>query len=90
MILVTLTIDDFDQFVKIFSTKGAEKRKQHGSKGSALFLDPNENDRVWVLFDWDVEGFQGFLSDPEAQLVMKEAGLTSKPQIAAFNGEHYA
>ena len=42
--------------MKIFSTKGAEKRKQHGSKGSTVFRDPNENDRVWVLFDWDARG----------------------------------
>ena len=42
--------------MKIFSTKGAEKRKQHGSKGSTVFRDPNEDDRVWVLFDWDAGG----------------------------------
>jgi hypothetical protein len=23
---------------------------------------PNEADRVWVLFDWDEEGFKNFLS----------------------------
>ena len=53
MILATTKVEDFDRFVEIFSTKGAEKRKQHGSKGSSVFRDPNEDDRVWVLFDWD-------------------------------------
>ena len=42
MILATTTVEDFDRFVKIFSTKGAEKRKQHGSKGATVFRDPNE------------------------------------------------
>ena len=30
MILATTQVEDFDRFEKIFSTKGAEKRKQHG------------------------------------------------------------
>ena len=58
MILATTKVEDFDRFVKIFSTKGAEKRKQHGSKGSTVFRDPNESDRVWALFDWDAAGWQ--------------------------------
>ena len=57
MILATTTVEDVDRFVEIFSTKGAEKRKEHGSKGSTVFRDPNEDDRVWVLFDWDGEGW---------------------------------
>jgi hypothetical protein len=36
MILATTKVEDFDRFLKVFSTKGAEKRKQHGSKGSSL------------------------------------------------------
>jgi hypothetical protein len=48
--------EKFDRFLKTFATKGAEKRRQHGSKGSTVFRDPNENDRVWVLFDWDASG----------------------------------
>ena len=34
MILATAKIEDFDRFWETFSTKGAEKRKQYGSKGS--------------------------------------------------------
>jgi hypothetical protein len=30
MFLATTQVEDFDRFLKIFSTKGAEKRKQHG------------------------------------------------------------
>ena len=41
MILATTKVDNFDQFLKIFSTKGAEKRKQHGSKGCTVFRDPS-------------------------------------------------
>ena len=74
MILATTKVEDFDRFLKIFSTKGAEKRKQHGSKGATVFRDPNEDDRVWVLFDWDAEGWQSFVSDPEVPPILQEAG----------------
>ena len=57
MILATTTVEDLDRFVAIYSTKGAEKRKQHGSKGSRVFRDPNESDRFWAIFDWDSDGW---------------------------------
>ena len=48
MLLATTTVEDFDRFETIFSTKGAEKRRQHGSRGAQVFRDPNEQDRVSV------------------------------------------
>ncbi len=90
MFLATTTVQDFDQFLSVFSTKGAEKRKQHGSNGATVFRDPNEDDRVWVLFDWDEEGFQSFLSDPEVPPIIQEAGHKSRPQPAQFGGQYDA
>ena len=90
MILATAKVEDFDRFVKIFSTKGAEKRKQHGSKGSTVFRDPNEDDRVWALFDWDAEGWQTFVSDPDVPAIFQEAGLRGKPQAAELGGQYDA
>jgi hypothetical protein len=86
MLLATTQVEDFDRFLEIFSTKGAEKRKHHGSKGAQVFRDPSEGDRVWVLFDWDQEGWQSFVSDPEVPAIMKEAGHRGKPQAAEFAG----
>jgi hypothetical protein len=60
MILATAKVEDFDRFLKIFSTKGAEKRRQHGCKGARVFHDPNESDRDWVVFDWDEKGWQSY------------------------------
>ena len=88
--LATTKVEDFDRFEKIFSTKGAEKRRQHGSKGATVFRDPNEDDRVWVLFDWDEEGFKNYLSDPEVPAIIQEAGHTSKPQPAKIGGQYNA
>jgi hypothetical protein len=90
MILLTTQVEDFDRFLEIFSTKGAEKRKEHGSKGSTVFRDPAEDDRAWVVFDWDMEGFQSFVSDPEVPPILKEAGHKGKPQAAELAGTYDA
>jgi hypothetical protein len=90
MILATTTVEDFDRFLKVFSTKGAEKRKQHGSRGCTVFRDPTEADRVWAIFDWDEQGWQSFVSDPEVPPIMKEAGHKGKPQAAPLGGRCYA
>jgi quinol monooxygenase YgiN len=82
MILATTTVEDYDRFLSIFSTKGLEKRQQHGCKGAQVFRDPTEEDRVWVLFDWDQTGWQSFVSDPEVPPVLKEAGHKGPPQVA--------
>jgi hypothetical protein len=90
MILATTTVEDFDRFVEIYSTKGAEKRKQHGSKGSRVFRDPDETDRVWVIFDWNEAGWQSFASDPEVPGIMQEAGHKGRPQVLGLAGTYDA
>jgi hypothetical protein len=88
MILATTKVEDYDRFLKVFSTKGADKRAQHGSKGSTVFRDPAEDDRVWVLFDWDAQGWQNFVSDPEVPAILQEAGHRGKPQAAQLGGRY--
>ena len=90
MILGTAKVDDFDRFWQIFSTKGAELRKEHGSKGAQVFRDPNQDDRVWVIFDWDAEGWKNFVSDPEVPAIMQEAGHIGKPDAAMLAGRYDA
>jgi hypothetical protein len=74
----------------VFSTKGAEKRALHGSKGSTVFRDPTEQNRVWALFDWDEQGWASFVSDPEVPAILKEAGHVGKPQSAPQLGTYQA
>ena len=90
MILATTKVEDVDRFLEIFSTTGAEKRKEHGSKGSTVFRDPSETDRVWVLFDWDAEGWQQFVSDPDVPAILQQAGHKGKPQPASLAGQYDA
>jgi len=90
MILATTTVEDYDRFVTIFSTKGADKRRQHGSKGSRVFRDPNESDRVWAIFDWDEQGWANFASDPDVPPIMREAGHKGRPQVLTLDGQYDA
>jgi quinol monooxygenase YgiN len=88
MLLATTQVEDIDRFMEIFSSSGAKKRKEHGSKGAVVFRDPSEDDRVWVIFDWDEQGWQSFVSDPEVPPIMKEAGHKGRPQAAQFAGQY--
>ena len=87
MILATTQIEDYDQFISVFSTAGADKRREHGSKGAHVFRDPNEADRVWVLFDWHEAGWQSFVSDPEVPPIMQRASHKGRPQVAEFGAD---
>lgn len=90
MLLATTKVEDVDHFLKIFSTKGAEKRKQHGCKGSTVYRDPNEDNRVWAIFDWDEQGWKSFVTDPDVPPILKEAGHIGKPQMATLGGQYGA
>jgi hypothetical protein len=90
MLLATTTVQDVDQFLKVFGTTGADKRAVHGSKGSLVFRDPTEANRVWALFEWDEQGWASFVSDPEVPPILKEAGHLTKPESASFLGQYDA
>ena len=90
MILATTKVEDVDRFLEIFGSKGAVKRAEHGSKGSTVFRDPGEEDRVWALFDWDEQGWLSFVSDPAVPPILKEAGHVGKPQAAVLAGTYRA
>jgi hypothetical protein len=88
MILATTTVEDVDRFLEVFGSKGAEKRALHGSKGSTVFRDPTEENRVWALFEWDEQGWAAFVADPDVPPILKEAGHLGKPKPATFLGQY--
>jgi hypothetical protein len=91
MILATTTVENLDRFLELFSTKAAEKRALHGSKGATVFRDPIEENRVWGLFDTDEEGWWArFVSDPDVPPILKEAGAIGKPEAAVMLGSYEA
>jgi hypothetical protein len=90
MVLSTAKVEDFDKFLSVFSTKGLEKRRELGSGGARVFRDPNDANRVWAVFDWDEEGYQRLMSDPDMPGIFQEGGLQGPPQPAELVGEFEA
>ena len=86
MLLATTRVEDVDRFWKVFSTSAAEIRKKHGSKGAVLFRDPYESDRVWGIFDWDEQGWQSFVADPDVRPILAAAGVKGRLQAAELVG----
>ena len=79
LILATTTVEDFDRFLSVFATKGAEKRKVYGCKGATVFRDPNEDDRVWVLYDWDEGAFKTSSPTPRSRRSFKKPATNAGP-----------
>lgn len=79
MIVTIAEVADFDQFMATFSTRGVEKRREHGCKGACVVRDPADRDRVWVFFDWSAEDYEGFLADPEIPSIARELALLAAP-----------
>jgi len=90
MILATTTVENVDRFLEVFGTKVADKRALYGSKGSTVFRDPTEENRVWGLFDMGEAGWAKFVSDPQIPEFLKEAGALGKPEAARPLGVYRA
>ncbi|RSM80051.1 hypothetical protein DMH04_31035 [Kibdelosporangium aridum] len=88
MIVTVAKIADMDQFLKTFSTKGVAKRREHGCTGARVFLDPDDQSRVWVVFEWKAEDYEGFLADPEIPAIARELGLQGPPVHAISIAEY--
>jgi hypothetical protein len=88
MIVTVAKVTDLGQFLEVFATKGKVKRREHGCRGSRVFLDPDDHNRVWAVFDWDAEDYAGFLSDPEIPAIARELALVAPPVHAVAAAEY--
>jgi quinol monooxygenase YgiN len=79
MIVTISSVADFDHFLRTFSTEGVEKRREHGCKGAHVVRDPDDDHRVWVIFDWTQEDYEGFLADPEVPAIARKLALREPP-----------
>ena len=79
---------DFDRFIETFKTRGKAKRAEHGSRGSRVFRNADNPTEAIVVFDWDRDGVESFMADPEAREIMQAAGLQNPPDFTFV--EHVA
>ena len=80
MILAKLRVNDFEQFWSVFSDRGAKQRASFGSKGSQVLRSGADRDELWILFDWDEDGYRRFVADANSRQLMSEAGLQGPPE----------
>jgi hypothetical protein len=80
MIVSRVRIEDFERFWATFSTRGLAKRREHGSRGARLFRSADDPQVMVTLFDWDREGWEAFMRDPEVVEIMRSAGLRHPPE----------
>jgi quinol monooxygenase YgiN len=74
-------IADFDQFIETFSTRGLNKRREHGCRGVRVFRSSDDPNQLINVFDWDRADVEAFMADPEVPAIMAEAGLEAPPEF---------
>jgi hypothetical protein len=79
VILVEVSIGEWDQFWSVFTSAGQELRTAHGSRGVQAFRDADDPHRVWLLFDWTRDEFERFLADPQVPPTMRSGGAQGPP-----------
>ncbi|GAB3949530.1 hypothetical protein GCM10029976_082690 [Kribbella albertanoniae] len=79
MIATVAKVADLDQFLTTFSSQGVEKRREHGCRGAYVFRDPEDPQRVWAFFDWELEDYEKFLADPEVPAIAQRLALREPP-----------
>jgi hypothetical protein len=57
---------------------------------SARAVEGLEALQTRLVFDWDEEGLQNFISDPDVPAIFQEGSLQGRPQAAELGGEHDA
>jgi heme-degrading monooxygenase HmoA len=81
-ILGEVAIENLEQFVGAFSTRGAKTREKHGNHRTQLFKVAEEEGKVIVLFDWESrEAFEGFSNDPRVRETMSSSGTVGPPEF---------
>jgi hypothetical protein len=86
MLLATTTVEDLDRFMDVFPPRVQRSASSTGARAPVVFRDPAADDRVWAIFDWDEQGWQSFVADPQVPPNMKNAGHKSRPVAAQFVG----
>lgn len=81
MVLVRISIGEFEQFWSVFTAAGADRRREHGSRGARVFRNDDDPHEVWILFDWDRAAIDAFLADPAVGETMRSGGATGRPDV---------
>ena len=79
--IARVKITELDEFLETFSGRGLEKRREHGCRGVLVHQSVEDPTEMINVFDWDREGFEAFMADPEVPGIMEAAGLQKRPDV---------
>ena len=75
MLLATTQVEDFDRFMDYLLHDGRrEAQAARLQRTRSCSATPPRTTASGSIFDWDEQGWQSFVSDPEVPPIMKEAG----------------
>ena len=78
--LAHVRIGDAERFLEIFSSRGMEARRAHGSLGATSYRVSGEAGLAVVLIDWaDRASFDRFQADPMVRETMRSGGALEAP-----------
>ncbi len=79
--IARVQIADYERFIETFQARGKEKRAEHGSRGVTVFRSAENPTELINVFDWDRDGVEAFMADPEVGEIMAAAGLQGPPEF---------
>jgi len=78
--LAQICIADADRFLEVFSSRGLEARRAHGSLGASAYLKADDPTTAIVVIDWNQQAdFEAFLADPAVKDTMRTGGAVKPP-----------
>ena len=84
-VLAEVSVQDYQQFISVFATRGLAKRRQHGCRGAQVFQTEGDGRRLVIVFDWESrEAFQAFLDDPDVKTTMRSSGTLEPPTFTVM------
>lgn len=79
--IARVRIEDWDRFIETFGGRGRDKRAEHGCRGVTVHRSLDDPNQLVNVFDWDRDGIEAFMADPEVEGIMESAGLQGPPEF---------
>jgi quinol monooxygenase YgiN len=79
--IARVKITELDEFLETFAGRGLEKRREHGCRGVLVHQSVDDPTEMINVFDWDREGVEAFMGDPDVPEIMQAAGLQKRPEF---------
>jgi quinol monooxygenase YgiN len=80
-LLVHHKVQDYSAWRKVFDD-GAKTRKEYGSTGFQVLKSTSDPNDLTVITDWpSVDAAKAFVTSDTLKEAMKNAGVTSQPEV---------